>query len=141
MDEDGLITGVAGITFPRIENYEAELETGRTMSIRAMAAKEITRDRVDRTTKRPTCERPERWPVELNLGPGEYINWDEVWDTFKIGLATPVDFGTRFRMIIGNLGTRSKRNEPGGCRLGCGCPTEKTYTSWSAQDYGHYGPN
>ena len=49
----------------------------------------------------------------------------KVWDTFKIGIATPVDFGTRFRMIHGDLQTRSKRGEPGGCRVGCGCPTKK----------------
>ena len=48
-----------------------------------------------------------------------------MWDTFKIGIATPVDFGTRFRMIIGDLGTRSKLGEAGGCRLGCGCAQEK----------------
>jgi len=40
--------------------------------------------------------------VELNLPQGETIEWEEVWDTFKIGLATPVDFGTRFRMIHGD---------------------------------------
>ena len=85
----------------------------------------MTRDQVNRTTKRPTCERQGRWPVELRLRPGEHIRWSEVWDMFKIGLATPVDFGTRFRMIIGDLGTRSKRGEPGGCRLGCGCRNEK----------------
>ena len=89
-----------------------------------MTAKDITRDRVDRTTKRPTCEDEGRWPVELKLTRGESINWAEVWDTFKIGIATPVDFGTRFRMIHGDLQTRSKRREPGGCRLGCGCPEE-----------------
>ena len=33
------------------------------------------------------------------------------WDTFKIGFATPVDYNTRFRMIIGDLATRSKRGE------------------------------
>ena len=95
------------------------------MTIDEMTAKDMTRDQVDRTTVRPTCERIARWPVELRLHPNETIKWSEVWDTFKIGLATPVDFGTRFRMIIGDLGTRSKRQEPGGCRLGCGCPTEK----------------
>jgi hypothetical protein len=94
------------------------------MTIDEMNAKDITRDQVDRTTKRPTCERKERWPVELRLQRHEKLNWAEIWDTFKVGLATPVDFGTRFRMIIGDLPTRSKRREPGGCRLGCGCPTE-----------------
>ena len=63
--------------------------------------------------------------MELGLRQNEKIDWNEVWSTFKIGLATPVDFGTRFRMIMGDLGTRSKRGEPGGCRLGCGCRTEK----------------
>ena len=125
LDTEGRVTGIAGISFPRTEIYEAKLASGETMSIRAMTAKFITRDQVNRTTKRPTCERPRRWPVELRLGPGENIVWKEVWDTFKIGLATPVDFGTRFRMIMGDLGTRSKRGEPGGCRLGCGCRTEK----------------
>ena len=28
-------------------------------------------------------------------------------------------------MIHGDLGTRNKLGEPGGCRLGCGCQTEK----------------
>ena len=94
------------------------------MSIQNMTVKAITRDRVNRTTKRPTCERRGRWPVELGIGPNEDIDWGEVWDTFKIGLATPVDFGTRFRMLIGDLQTRNKRNEPGGCRIGCGCQQE-----------------
>ena len=85
----------------------------------------MTRDRVDRTTARPTCEKPARWPVELRLQANEAIDFTEVWNTFKIGIATPVDIGTRFRMIHGDLGTRSKLGEPGGCRLGCGCPTEK----------------
>jgi hypothetical protein len=89
-----------------------------------MTTKAITRDRVNRTTKKPTCERENRWPVELGMGPNETIDWGEVWDTFKIGLATPVDFGTRFRMLIGDIQTRNKRNEPGGCRIGCGCAIE-----------------
>ena len=83
-----------------------------------MTAKDITRDQVNRTTERPTCEAMNRWPVELGLRQNEAIDWAEVWGTFKIGLATPVDFGTRFRMIIGDLPTRSMRGEPGGCRLG-----------------------
>jgi hypothetical protein len=124
-DVDGRVTGIAGITFPRIENYEAVMESGDVMSMKEMTAKIITRDQVNKTTKRPTCERQGRWPVELRLRPGENINWREVWDTFKKGFATPVDFGTRFRMISGDLGTRSKRGEPGGCRLGCGCQVEK----------------
>ena len=57
--------------------------------------------------------------------PGQNIEWEEVWDTFKIGFATPVDYNTRFRMIIGDLATRSKRGEGGGCRLGFGCTEEK----------------
>jgi hypothetical protein len=85
----------------------------------------MTRSAVDKTTVRPTCERPERWPVELNLRQGETIDWKEVWDTFKIGVATPVDFGTRFRLLIGDLGSRSKLGERGGCRLGCGARDEK----------------
>ena len=125
MDDEGRITGIAGITFPRTEHYRSEMETGELMTIKGMTAKKITRDQVDKTTKRPTCEREGRWPVELRLRPGETIKWSEVWETFKIGLATPVDFGTRFRMIPGDLATCSKRGEPGGCRLGCGCPTEK----------------
>ena len=44
---------------------------------------------------------------------GQNIEWEEVWDTFKIGFATPVDYNTRFRMIIGDLATRSKRGEGG----------------------------
>ncbi|MBO8630970.1 hypothetical protein INO08_14700 [Staphylococcus aureus] len=32
---------------------------------------------------------------------------------------------TRFRLIQGDLPTRSKRGEAGGCRLGCGNPREK----------------
>jgi hypothetical protein len=124
-DGEGRVTGTRGITFPRLEHYRTQLHNGDVMTIDEMNAKEITRDRVNRTTVRPTCEDLNRWPVELRLQQHESINWEEVWDTFKIGLATPVDFGTRFRMIIGDLGTRSKRGEPGGCRLGCGCPEEK----------------
>jgi hypothetical protein len=95
------------------------------MTIDKMNAKEITRSEVDKTTERPTSERDTRWPVELGLARGETIDWSEVWDTFKIGLATPVDFGIRFRFIHGDISTRSKRQEPGGCRLGCGHPEEK----------------
>ena len=123
---DGLcrVTGTVGITFPRLQHYIIKLQNNDTMSIAEMTAKDITRDLVNRTTERPTCELETRWPVEFRLPPHEYLNWDEIWDTFKVGLATPVDFGTRFRFIIGDLPTRSKRGEPGGCRLGCGCPTE-----------------
>ena len=39
MDDEGRVTGIAGITFPRIENYEAELETGDVMTIKEMTAK------------------------------------------------------------------------------------------------------
>ena len=122
---EGRVTGIAGITFPRTSNYRAPAVDGGEINFDAMTAKELTRDGVDRTTQRPTCEKPGRWPVQLRLRAYETINWGEVWDTFKIGLATPVDFGTRFRMIHGDLGTRSKRGEPGGCRLGCGCAVEK----------------
>ena len=78
---------------------------GGTMTIQIMTAKAITRDRVNRTTKIPTCERRDRWPVELGMGPNEDMDWGEVWDTFNFGLATPADFGTRFRMLIGDLPT------------------------------------
>ena len=125
MDDEGRVTGIAGVTFPRTEHHRSKMITGEMITIEGMTAKQLTRDQVARTTKRPTCEREGRWPVELRLRPGETVKWSEVWDTFKIGMATPVDFGTRFRMIHGDLATRSKRREPGGCRLGCGCPTEK----------------
>ena len=125
VNKEGRVTGVAGITFPRTHNYQAPDVKGGVINFDEMTAKELTRDGVDRTTARPTCERPGRWPVELRLHAHETIKWLEVWDTFKIGLATPVDFGTRFRMIHGDLATRSKRREPGGCRLGCGCAMEK----------------
>ena len=117
--------GVAGISYPRTQNYEVELQNGETEKLEAVTVKQMTRSAVDKTTKRPTCERPDRWPVELGLRQGENIDWDKVWDTFKIGIATPVDFGTRFRMLIGDLGSRSKRGEQGGCRLGCGARDEK----------------
>jgi hypothetical protein len=123
-DAEGRVTGTIGITFPRLQHYRSRLNNGSTMTIEKMTAKAITRDQVSRTTERPTCERVGRWPVELRLSQHESINWTEVWDTFKVGLATPVDFGTRFRMIIGDLATRNKRGEPGGCRLGCGCARE-----------------
>lgn len=80
---------------------------------------------VEKKTNRPTCERPSRWPIELGLLAGEQIDFKAVWKTFTVGIATPVDFGTRFRMIHGDLHTRSKRGESGGCRLQCGCPQEK----------------
>jgi hypothetical protein len=117
--------GVMGIDYPRTANYEIELNDNTTEKYDNITVKQMTRSAVDKTTKRPTCENPNRWPVELQLPPQEKIDFPEVWDTFKIGIATPVDFGTRFRMIHGDLGTRSKLGEPGGCRLGCGCPTEK----------------
>ena len=85
----------------------------------------MTDDAVIRKGQRPTCERAGRWSVELGMLQGQNIEWEEVWDTFKIGFATPVDYNTRFRMIIGDLATRSKLGESGGCRLGCGCAEEK----------------
>jgi hypothetical protein len=124
-DGKGRVTGTVGITYPRLQHYQTKLHDGSMMSIDGMNAKDLTRDQVNRTTKRPTCERDDRWPVELHLFGQETLNWPEIWDTFKIGLATPVDYGTRYRMIIGDLATRNKRNEPGGCRLGCGSPIEK----------------
>ena len=125
IDTEGRVTGIAGVTFPPTKNYRAPDVNGGEIEFDEMTAKALTRDGVDRKTKRPTCERLNRWPIELRLQAHESINWMEVWDTFKIGLATPVDFGTRFRMIHGDLGTRNKRQEPGGCRLGCGCAIEK----------------
>jgi hypothetical protein len=124
-DEEGRVTGTTEATFPRLQHYQTKLHNGKIMTIAEMTAKDITRDQVNRTTQRLTCEKETRWPVELGLRQNEAIDWAQVWDTFKIGMATPVDFGTRFRMIIGDLPTRSKRGEPGGCRLGCGCPIEK----------------
>ena len=123
-DKARAFDGIAGITYPRLKNYQVTLNETET-DITEITVKEMTRDAVDRSTARPTCEADDRWPVELRLQPGEKIDFDEVWDTFKIGIATPVDFGTRFRMIHGDLGTRSKLGEPGGCRLGCGCRIEK----------------
>ena len=117
--------GIAGISYPRTQNYMVELDDKETEKIEELTVKQMTRSAVDKTTVRPTCERPERWPVELNLRQGETIDWKEVWDTFKIGVATPVDFGTRFRLLIGDLGSRSKLGERGGCRLGCGARDEK----------------
>ena len=117
--------GVAGITYPRLKNYAAKLSGDKTEKLMELTVKQMTRSEVDKTTVRPTCEHPRRWPVELNLPRGATIDWSEVWDTFKVGLATPVDFGTRFRMIHGDLGTRSKLGQPGGCRLGCGAREEK----------------
>ena len=116
--------GIAGITYPRINNYGARVN-GEVTPLTELAVRDMTRDAVDKTTQRPTCEAANRWPVELQLGQGERIDFEQVWDTFKVGIATPVDFGTRFRMIHGDLGTRNKLGEPGGCRLGCGCQTEK----------------
>ena len=118
--------GVEGITYPRVDSYKIKASTEEDEEkLMEMTVKQQTRNSVDKTTQRPTCERLGRWPVELQLNQNEKIDFSKVWNTFKVGIATPVDFGTRFRMIHGDLQTRSKRGEPGGCRLGCGCPTEK----------------
>ena len=120
-----IFKGVNGVTYPRLEKIIIPMNGGVSTRLEDMTVKTLTRDAVDKTTKRHTCEKATRWPVELNIAPPQAINWDKVWDTFKTGIATPVDFGTRFRMIIGDLGTRSKLGEAGGCRLGCGCAQEK----------------
>ena len=106
--------GVKGVDFPRLANYEVVLDDNKTEEYTEVTVKQMTRSAVDKTTRQPTCERSDRWPVELKLPAGENIDFKEVWDTFKIGIATPVDFGTRFRMIHGDLGTRGKLGEPGG---------------------------
>ena len=116
--------GVLGTTYPTIENIQIQYPN-TAIPFTDMTVKELTMREVERTGERPTCERTTRWPIELGLDPNETINFPEVWNTFKIGIATPVDFGTRFRMICGDLGTRSKLGLPGGCRLGCGAVREK----------------
>ena len=109
----------------RLENYVWENNKGDLVPLINTTVKMMTDDAVIRKGQRPTCERAGRWPVELGMLQGQNIEWEEVWDTFKIGFATPVDYNTRFRMIIGDLATRSKLGESGGCRLGCGCAEEK----------------
>ena len=123
-EERSVITGVQGVTFGRLDRYELQINEKEKIPLHELTVKQMTTVMVEKKTKAPTCERRGRWPVELRMG-NKTIPWTTVWDTFKIGVATPVDYGTRFRMLHGDLGTRSKRGEPGGCRLGCGCPQEK----------------
>ena len=63
--------GVSGITYPRLSNYGIERKEDVIVPILEMTVKETTRDQVDKTTERPTCEAPGRWPVELRLGNAE----------------------------------------------------------------------
>ena len=119
-DDDYRFSGVQGLTYFQPDNY-----TVAKKPLLKLTVKKMTELAVKSKTKRPTCEKNTRWPVELQLGQDAPIKFSEVWKNFSIGLATPVDFMTRFRMIQGDLPTRSKRGEAGGCRLGCGNPREK----------------
>ena len=119
-DEDHRYSGVQGLTYFRPENY-----TVAKKPLLQLTVKKMTELAVKSKTKRPTCEKNTRWPVEFQMGQDTHIKFTEVWKNFSVGLATPVDFMTRFRLIQGDLPTRSKRGEAGGCRLGCGNPREK----------------
>ena len=112
--------GVAEYTSHRITNLDVIMGEDRTL-MRDVTVKQMTDHQVARTTVRPTCERQDRWPAILNLNE---IKWEEVWDWFRQGLATPVDFGPRFKMLHGLLGTANKMGTGGGCRLGCGARSE-----------------
>jgi hypothetical protein len=128
IDSAGRVTGIAGVTFPRLENYKATLTSGKTITVAEMTAKEITRSQVDKTTERPTCEAANRWPIELGLAPGESIDWSKVWDTFKIGLATPVDFGSAVSNDPWRPGHAQQMAGSRGLQTRMRLPNRKTYT-------------
>ena len=83
-----------------------------------------------------------RWPVELGMQPGQNIEWEEVWDTFKIGFATPVDYNTRFQMIIRVVATREangERAEDADYRMRMYVRRKSTSISFNAQNFKAYG--
>ena len=114
------ILGTKEFTNPRVHRWTAKLN-GVTTRTEHIVVKEMTDHITQLTIERPTCERPERWPRIFGVA---YIDWEEVWDWFRQGLATPIDFGPRFKMIHGLLGTANKMGAAGGCRLGCGAARE-----------------
>ncbi len=61
MDDEGRVTGIAGITFPRTEHYRSKMITREMITIEGMTAKQITRDQVDRTTKHASERVDGRW--------------------------------------------------------------------------------
>ena len=110
------LLGTTEFTNPRWKEWSAELK-GEKRKTKQIVVKEMTNHMVQQNTERPTCERQDRWPTTFGV---QSIEWEKLWDWFRQGLATPVDFGPRFKMIHGLLGTASKMGKPGGCRLGCG---------------------
>jgi len=108
------IVGVADITFPHPEEWRFE---GIDKPLDTITVRDLTRAFSAKGFKEPSCKK--KWEAILGA-----IDWFELGKRYTVGLATPKDFGSHYKLITHRaMRTRGQDWQRVTCRV-CGAAQE-----------------